>query len=158
MVTSKRIISDGSGDLIKVDYYEDKHRPERQEKVGLIYPLNPVLREYFSDTPNDHRERLEVADWWDLPYIESITWEQSEAWIRHSMRKSGEELDAVEIEARIEARKTSFFDLYPTGEQYVVSCLDGGAWDRPTRWGHFATLDEAIACCSAGPTWRQCRH
>lgn len=31
-----------------------------------------------------------------------------------------------------------------TSTPVVVKCLDGGAWDRPTTLGRFATVDEAI--------------
>ncbi len=30
------------------------------------------------------------------------------------------------------------------GGHYVVHCLDGGAWDRPTMIGHKPTLAEAV--------------
>jgi hypothetical protein len=35
---------------------------------------------------------------------------------------------------------------WPGGLRYDVCCLDGGAWDRPTAWGWFGTLEAAIAC------------
>jgi hypothetical protein len=41
------------------------------------------------------------------------------------------------------------------GRGYDVRCLDGGAWDRPTCWGMFATLEEALACAGKGPAWLQ---
>jgi hypothetical protein len=34
------------------------------------------------------------------------------------------------------------------GFRYDTWCLDGGAWDRPTSWGKFGTLDEAIRCAN----------
>jgi hypothetical protein len=41
------------------------------------------------------------------------------------------------------------------GKVYQVHCLDGGAWDRPTMWGGFFTLMEAVECCKTGPAWRK---
>jgi hypothetical protein len=38
---------------------------------------------------------------------------------------------------------------WPGGVRYDLRCLDGGAWDRSTCWGCFATLDEAIAAARA---------
>lgn len=38
---------------------------------------------------------------------------------------------------------------------YQVFCLDGGAWDRPTMWGYYKTLDEALNCAKTGPAWRK---
>jgi len=45
--------------------------------------------------------------------------------------------------------------MWPQGLRFDTYCLDGGAWDRPTGWGKFGTLEEAIACAKAGPAWRQ---
>lgn len=36
-----------------------------------------------------------------------------------------------------------------------VCCLDGGAWDRPTIWGFFHTIEEALNCAKTGPGWRK---
>ena len=52
MATTKRIIPGVFDELVEVDVYQDKHRPEKQEKVGQGYPLNPVLRDNFWNTPN----------------------------------------------------------------------------------------------------------
>ncbi len=108
MATTQRIIPDGSGGLIEVDWYEDKYRPDRQEKAEQTYPLNPLLREYFSKTPNQFREPLEIADWLDLPFIELITWEQSEALYRKSVQLRGEQFDPAEFEASLEDKKRIF--------------------------------------------------
>jgi hypothetical protein len=40
-------------------------------------------------------------------------------------------------------------------ESFRVSCVDGGAWDRPTLWGKFGSLQEAVECIKHGPIWRQ---
>lgn len=157
MATTKRIIPGVFDELVEVDVYQDKHRPEQQEKVGQGYPLNPVLRDNFCNTPNEHREPLEHEDWWDLPYIESTTWQQSEASIRLAQQARGDELSTMEAEARIETLKASFFAFNPGGTKYTVHCLDGGAWDRPTMWGVFPALEEAIECCTNGPAWRKNR-
>ena len=45
-------------------------------------------------------------------------------------------------------------DAWPGGFRFDTYCLDGGAWDRPTAWGKFGTLEEAIACAKHGPAWR----
>lgn len=149
-------------ELMEVDTYKTAHRPSKQPSVGRGYPLNPVLREDFINTPNNHREPLEIEDWWELPYIESISWEQAES-LRRSFqanyRAFGDglngELSQEEAEAQIDAYRVSFFEQNPSGTKYTVHCLDGGAWDRPTLWGVFSTLDEAINCCDQGPTWRR---
>ena len=35
-------------------------------------------------------------------------------------------------------------ESWPEGVRYDVRMLDGGAWDRPTNHGVYATLDEAV--------------
>lgn len=49
-----------------------------------------------------------------------------------------------------ESGRDKWFKAWPNGIRYDVYCLDGGAWDRPTSWGCFATLDEALNCAKSG--------
>jgi hypothetical protein len=44
-------------------------------------------------------------------------------------------------------------DEWPHGFRYDTFCLDGRAWYRPTAWGKFATMEEAILCAKTGPVW-----
>ena len=44
-------------------------------------------------------------------------------------------------------------DAWPGGLRFDTYCLDGGAWDRPTGWGKFGTMAEAIRCAQGGPEW-----
>ena len=46
-------------------------------------------------------------------------------------------------------------EQWPDGVFYSVYCLDGGAWDRPTLWGRFESLDEALQCVERSPAWRK---
>ena len=48
-----------------------------------------------------------------------------------------------------------WLEAWPTGIRYDTYCLDGGAWDRPTAWGKFGTLAEAVRCAQEGPVWRR---
>jgi hypothetical protein len=43
-----------------------------------------------------------------------------------------------------QADRKEWMRAYPSGIRYETRCLDGGAWDRSTTWGTYATLDEAI--------------
>jgi len=87
-------------------------------------PFNPRLPRDFANTPNDRRPATHHR-WWYRPYIETYTSSPAEPghekWIEH----------------------------WPAGIRYDVRCLDGGAWDRPTCWGMFATLHEAIHCAQS---------
>ena len=95
--------------------------------AGMIdgIPVCPALPAAFSHTDNEKRPKAHRL-WWDTPYIEIYLGTDQE-WLKS----------------------------WPSGARYDVRCLDGGAWDRPTSWGMFGTLPEAIACAKAGPTWRQ---
>lgn len=44
---------------------------------------------------------------------------------------------------------------FPSGERFMVHCRDGGCWDRPTMWGAYGTLAEALECVRLGPEWRR---
>jgi hypothetical protein len=108
---------------------------QRQERTMGV-PINPELPPGFDDTPNDARPASHAC-WWDRPYVVSIAWEQM-AWP-----------GATEVD------RAKWYAHWPWGTRYEVRCLDGGAWDRSTGWGMFATLEEAIACATGGgPSWR----
>ena len=51
--------------------------------------------------------------------------------------------------------RASWMKAWPSGTRYATRCLDGGAWDRSTNWGMFASLEEALACAMNGPEWRK---
>lgn len=91
-------------------------------------PINPRLPRNFDSTPNDARPKSHQA-WWYRPYI--VT---QEAWGTPEQR-------------------AAFTEHWPSGVRYDVRCLDGGAWDRSTCWGNFATLEQALACANGGPIW-----
>jgi len=48
-------------------------------------------------------------------------------------------------------------ELWPQGVRFDTYCLDGGIPDRPTAWGKFGTLEEALQCAKDGPAWRRSR-
>jgi len=108
-------------------------------------PVNPKLPPRFDDTPNQDRPPSHML-WWNRPYIQTFTWEE--------MRPLGQSGLCPRTPASIEADRIEWFKAWPSGTRYDVRCLDGGAWDRPTWWGSFATIDEAIACASQSPEWR----
>ena len=87
--------------------------------------VDPKLPANFDDTDNEQRPASHQA-WWNVPFIRTY---------------------------RDTAPK--FLEAWPGGVRYDVRCLDGGAWDRTTAWGWFATLDEAVECAKAGPQWRK---
>lgn len=45
---------------------------------------------------------------------------------------------------------------FPGGNRYDVYCLEAtGTADRPSVWGMFGTLEEAIRRAKEGPPWRE---
>lgn len=122
--------------------------------------INPQLPEDFDVTPNEERSREEIKLWWDRPFIMVDSWKDVELHIRSNqerLRLEGSE-HAVPLEgvdAMIEERRAGWYAEYPAGDRFDVQCLDGGAWDRPTYWGDFGTIEEALQCAARGPAWRQ---
>ena len=98
----------------------------RTQAVVDGVPVNPVLPKNFDGTRNEDRPESHQK-WWDLAYIETVTREEGE---------------------------TGWREAWPSGVRYDVRCLDGGAWDRPTFWGAFATIEEAVRCAKGGPARR----
>lgn len=88
-------------------------------------PVDPVLPADFDDTRNEDRPESHQI-WWELPFIVTQKGE-GDAWLK----------------------------AWPSGVRYDTRCLDGGAWDRSTFWGAFATVAEAVECAKLGPVWRR---
>lgn len=113
------------------------HRFQAEQLIDGWILVNPKLPRNFAFTANEDRPPSHQK-FWHLPFIE----EYSD--IPYPRSKSREEIEKFHSE---------WLAAWPSGIRYDVRCLDGGAWDRPTWWGGFATLDEAIACCTEGPSW-----
>lgn len=103
-------------------------------------PINPKLPENFGCTDNNARPFSHMK-WWNRPYIETYSWDEA--------------LEAVISGAwTMRPDRARWFERWPSGVRHDVRCLDGGAWDRPTCWGSFATLEEAIECAKHGKNFR----
>jgi hypothetical protein len=88
-------------------------------------PINPRLPKNFDDTANELRPKSHNR-WWFRPFIRTYD----------GGYKPGDDYYEKWLEA------------WPTGIRYDVRCLDGGAWDRTTGHGQFATLEEALKVAS----------
>ena len=110
------------------------------EAVADGVPVNPRLPARFNDTPNEDRPDSQ-RKFWHQPYIQTETVEDLD-------RMYAERTDAYADAGRErwKAARPQWMEAWPTGTRYEVRCLDGGAWDRSTSWGMFATLAEAVAC------------
>jgi hypothetical protein len=101
-------------------------------------PVNPRLPKDFDNTPNE--ERLDFP-WWFKPFITTYSWGEIET----STKARTDEYAAGQI-ANLPEDRQKWFEAWPNGVHYETRCLDGGAWDRSTGWGMFATLQEAVDC------------
>ena len=61
---------------MEISDYMDANRYDNQIEFVEGIPFNPVLRPEFDMTPNDDREDLEIADWWNKPYIVAEDWRE----------------------------------------------------------------------------------
>lgn len=112
--------------------------------------VNPKLPKNFDNTPNDSRPSHHQK-FWGLPFVQTMS---TDDWDRHYADRTDEWADAGRSEWAKKGRK-NWLKVFPDGKRYEVRCLDGGAWDRCTWWGHFTNLDEAIDCAYAGPARRK---
>lgn len=122
--------------------------PMKAEKFIDGIPVNPVLPKNFSDTPNEERPASHEI-WWDRPYIQTTTVEELDAEYANRTDDYAEEARRAWVGGRL-----TWMKAWPSGTRYAVRCLDGGAWDRPTCWGMFGTLEDALVCAKNGPAWR----
>lgn len=112
-------------------------------------PINPELPENFDSEDIETRDHDEFIEWIDRPYILRTTWSDEKARVIAAdefMAAKGEpyERDWAAFKAR-------FFKINPSGTEYQVRCLTGGAWDRSSFLGSFDNLEEAIQCAKTGP-------
>lgn len=117
----------------------------KAEKFVDGIPINPVMPKNFDDTPNDARPASH-SKWWDVPFIRTTTVEELDAQYASRTDDYAEKARESWIEGR-----ESWMKAWPSGTRYDVRCLDGGAWDRSTGWGMFATLEDAVRCAKEGP-------
>jgi hypothetical protein len=87
--------------------------------------VDPLLPRGFDDTDNKCRP-AEHGPWWGVPFI---------------------------ISFRPSAPDADFLRAFPDGVRYDLRCLDGGAWDRSTWWGSFASAQLAAAEAKTRPTY-----
>lgn len=106
--------------------------------AAVKIPVNPKLPPRFDDTPNDARP-VSHMKWWYRPFIVTETVDALDAFYAgrtDSYAQAGRE--------RWKTDRAEWLKAWPEGTRYEVRCLDGGAWDRSTSRGMFASLDAAV--------------
>jgi hypothetical protein len=119
-----------------------------KDKVDGVL-VDPKLPKAFDSTPNDERSPSHQR-WWGLPYVVTSSVEE---WDRYYAERTDEW--AEKGREHWAKGRPEWMAAWPSGTRYEVRCLDGGAWDRSTSWGMFATLAAAIACAKSGAPWRR---
>lgn len=104
--------------------------------------INPKLPRAFDCTPNELRPASHQK-WWYRPFIVTETIEELDAFYAHRTDEYAEE-------GRMQWQKVrpQWLAQWPSGVQYTLRCLNGGAWDRSSWLGSFDSLDEALARAS----------
>lgn len=132
--------------------YEEKHHFDNQLHIIEGVPVNPVMRTDFDNTPNGERDELEINHWWDKPFIVTHTVDNvflnQETYEQYISRLKKYEIEPSKNRQEFDSENKHQVDLfmarYPDGIQYEVRCLDGGAWDRSTWKGSFASIGAAL--------------
>lgn len=106
--------------------------------------VNPVLPRMFDQTPNELRPAAH-RKWWHRPFIVTEGVEALDVWYAS---RTDEYAEKGRREWQ-ESGRAVWMNAWPSGVRYTVRCLDGGAWDRSTNWGSFATLEQALARAGA---------
>ena len=109
-------------------------------------PINPKLPRNFDSTPNDERPHSH-ARWWGRPYIQTET-----VWRLDDQYAGRTDEYADGARQYWAENRAKWLEAWPSGVRWNVRCLDGGAWDRSTSWGMFATLAAALECAGSPVT------
>jgi hypothetical protein len=124
--------------------------------------INPKIPKHFFDRDIGLRSETEINKFWNVPIILTEEYEDhhDKTWTEYQERVSGPKNNyTIETEEEFntwtQEKKEAWCKNFPTCTAYRVHCHDGGAWDRPTDWGAFGTLEEAVECAQTGPSWRK---
>ncbi|EGQ8679275.1 hypothetical protein V6957_004298 [Vibrio parahaemolyticus] len=146
-----------NGEDTEISDYLPEHYPANQlcEVVQGIF-INPHLRNDFDYTPNEEREELETEHWYGRPYIVTDEF-KSETYDEFVSRMSKIDPEYIpeskaDFKERMTLYKQSWYEAYPSGIRYEVRCLTGGAWDRSSSQGMFASLNDAVEKVKSGIT------
>ena len=139
--------------------FKKKHYFKNQKNIIDGIAIDPILPEEFWSTAHEDREKVELDEWWERPFIVTQGYDEESYQEYFSRMKPyyddliaryGEEKTTYKVEtedefnARIAEQKKSWYEAWTTGIRYDVYILDGGTWDRPTGKGKVGSLEEAL--------------
>lgn len=108
--------------------------------------IDPKLPKDFDCTANDYRPATHNK-FLNLPYI--VTYSDAD----FDPASHTDEYADLRRKTWAESGRAEWFKAWPSGIRYDVRCLDGGAWDRSTNWGGYATLEEALKVATTRKPW-----
>jgi hypothetical protein len=112
---------------------------------GILF--NPKLPKNFDDTDNQMRPASHHK-WWYRPFIITGSVEDLDKFYAERDDDYTQEYPEKWSEVQkqwVDEGRNKWLEHYPTGIQYIVRCLDGGAWDRSTNYGMLGDFDVAMA-------------
>jgi hypothetical protein len=117
----------------------------RQCVDGVL--IDPRLPPRFDSTPNEDRPQ-DHEKFWQVPFIKTKDVSALDALYQAG---TGEHAEKARKEWE-EKGRAHWLQAWPSGIRYETRCLDGGAWDRSTSLGMYATLEEAVQRAKVGGT------
>jgi len=139
-----------------IEVYKDEFRPQNQERIVDGFAVDPKQRYFFDNLDNSLRPMLEHQDWFGRPYITTARLEDTlsdDSYSDYLARVKKLDVAKPESEAEwLERHKQhveGFNRRFPGGVAYTVRVYDGGAWDRSTWKGEYASLEAAVEACNS---------
>lgn len=137
-----------------IEVYKDEFRPQNQEHIVDGFAVDPKQRYFFDNLDNSLRPTLEHHDWFGRPYITTAKLEDTLAdasYADYLARLANfddvQPYSEAEWLERYNQDVENFNSRYPEGVAYTVRVYDGGAWDRSTWVGEYASIEEAVEAC-----------
>jgi len=132
--------------------FEDHTEYKAENFIEGVF-INPVLPEGFIDYEIEIN-RWENYHWEGTPYIKSRRSRTPDSTYYEYKNRVKNTADTIP-EDEFNSIKEKWEQQYPEGICYGVYCLDGNPSGKPTWWGDFATIAEAVECANNGPEWRR---
>ena len=124
--------------------FKKKHYFKNQKNIVDGIAIDPILPDDFWNTAHEDREKVELDEWWERPFIVTQGYEEESYEEFCARMESNVDETEDEYNERVAKQKKSWFGAWPTGIRFDVYILDGGAWDRPTSKGKVGSLEEAL--------------
>ena len=124
--------------------FKKKHYFKNQKNIVDGIAIDPILPDDFWNTAHEDREKVELDEWWERPFIVTQGYDEESYEEFYARMESNVDETEDEYNERVAKQKKSWHSHWPKGIRYDVYILDGGAWDRPTPKGKVGSLEEAL--------------